>query len=61
MSYVIDYDKSNPKSINDGSHMITDDLFIDPYTDSIERYKEIFKQIFVKTGKIGRASCRERV
>ena len=36
--------------INDGSHMITDDLFIDPYTDSIERYKEIFKQIFVKTG-----------
>lgn len=36
--------------INDGSHMITDDLFIDPYTDSIDRYKEIFKQIFVKTG-----------
>ena len=36
--------------INDGSHTITDDLFIDPYTDSIERYMEVFRKIFIKTG-----------
>ena len=34
--------------INDGSHSIPDDLYIDSYTDSIDRYKEIFKQIFIK-------------
>lgn len=34
--------------INDGSHSIPDDLYIDSYTDSIDRYKEIFKEIFVK-------------
>ena len=36
--------------INDGSHTIPDDLFIDSYTDSIERYKQIFKEVFVKMG-----------
>lgn len=35
--------------INDGSHMITDDLYIDPYTDSIERYRDVFHKIFIKT------------
>lgn len=34
--------------INDGSHSIPDDLYIDSYTDSVERYKTVFKQIFVK-------------
>lgn len=34
--------------INDGSHSIPDDLYIDSYTDSIERYKRIFKEIFIK-------------
>ena len=34
--------------INDGSHSIPDDLYIDSYTDSIDRYKEIFKEIFIK-------------
>lgn len=34
--------------INDGSHSIPDDLYIDSYTDSIERYKVIFKEIFVR-------------
>lgn len=34
--------------INDGSHSIPDDLFIDSYTDSVERYKRIFKEIFMK-------------
>lgn len=33
--------------INDGSHSIPDDLYLDSYTDSIERYKAIFKQIFI--------------
>ena len=36
--------------INDGSHSIPDDLYIDSYTDSIERYKQIFKEVFVKMG-----------
>ena len=36
--------------INDGSHTIPDDLYIDSYTDSIDRYKEIFKEIFVRMG-----------
>ena len=36
--------------INDGSHTIPDDLYIDSYTDSIERYRQIFKEVFVKMG-----------
>lgn len=36
--------------INDGSHSIPDDLFVGSYTDSSEKYKEIFYQIFKKTG-----------
>lgn len=36
--------------INDGSHSIPDDLYIDSYTDSIERYKQIFKTIFISMG-----------
>jgi len=34
--------------INDGSHSIPDDFYIDSYTDSIDRYKKIFKQIFIQ-------------
>lgn len=34
--------------INDGSHSIPDDLYIDSYSDSIDRYKRIFKEIFTK-------------
>lgn len=34
--------------INDGSHTIPDDLYIDSYTDSIDRYKQIFKEVFFK-------------
>ena len=34
--------------INDGSHSIPDDLYIDSYTDSVERYKQVFKEIFIK-------------
>ena len=36
--------------INDGSHSIPDDFYIDSYTDSVERYKRVFKDIFVKMG-----------
>lgn len=36
--------------INDGSHSISDDFYIDSYTDSVERYKLVFKDIFVKMG-----------
>lgn len=36
--------------INDGSHSIPDDLYIDSYTDSIDRYKQIFREVFVKMG-----------
>lgn len=36
--------------INDGSHTIPDDLYIDSYTDSIDRYKQIFKEVFIKMG-----------
>ena len=38
--------------INDGSHSINDDLFIDSYTDSIEKYKKVFRQIFEKTNNL---------
>ena len=38
--------------INDGSHSIPDDLYVNSYTDSIGRYKQIFKEIFNKMGHI---------
>lgn len=34
--------------INDGSHSIPDDLYIDSYTDSVDRYKCIFREIFIR-------------
>lgn len=36
--------------INDGSHSIPEDLYVDSYSDSIDRYKQIFKEIFNKMG-----------
>lgn len=36
--------------INDGSHFVVDDLFIDTDLESIERYLSVFKDIFVKLG-----------
>lgn len=38
--------------INDGSHFINDDLFIDTSVDAIEKYIEIFKSIFEVTKHI---------
>lgn len=36
--------------VNDGSHSIPDDLYIDSYTDSVEKYKKVFHEVFVKSG-----------
>lgn len=36
--------------INDGSHSIPDDIFIDPYNNALEKYKDIFRKIFVHMG-----------
>lgn len=36
--------------IDDGSHSIPDDLFVDPYSDAIPRYKKVFKQLFINSG-----------
>lgn len=38
--------------INDGSHSIPDDLYIDSYSDSIEKYKKVFKDVFFISGHI---------
>ena len=38
--------------INDGSHSIPDDLFIDSYTDAVPRYKDVFRGIFEKSGHL---------
>jgi wobble nucleotide-excising tRNase len=35
--------------INDGSHSINDDLFVEVQDHIIEKYKEVFKQIFILT------------
>ena len=36
--------------INDGSHSIPDDLYIDSYTDAVPKYKEVFREMFYKSG-----------
>ncbi len=38
--------------INDGSHSIHDDLFIEVPIQTIEVYKKVFKDIFTKTNHI---------
>lgn len=39
--------------INDGSHCILDDMFIEIQGDTIDKYTDVFRQIFEKTGNIG--------
>ncbi|PHS30604.1 MAG: hypothetical protein COA92_09405 [Sulfurovum sp.] len=39
--------------INDGSHNIADDLYIELQDDSIEKYLEVFKNIFIYTNHEG--------
>lgn len=36
--------------INDGSHSIPDDLYIDHYSDAIPKYKTVFRELFNKSG-----------
>ena len=38
--------------INDGSHSIPDDLFIDSHTDNVPRYKKVFRALFDKSGHL---------
>lgn len=38
--------------INDGSHTIYDDLHIDQYSDISEKFKDVFRSIFDRTGHI---------
>ena len=35
--------------INDGSHSISDDLFIEAQTDVVDKYLKVFKDIFILT------------
>lgn len=39
--------------INDGSHSVSDDLYIESQTDSVDRYLEVFEKIFYHTGHNG--------
>lgn len=39
--------------INDGSHSVSDDLYIENQTDSVDRYLEVFENIFHHTGHDG--------
>ena len=36
--------------INDGSHSIPDDLYIDSYTDAVPKYKEVVREMLYKSG-----------
>ena len=36
--------------INDGSHSIPDDLYIDSYTDAVPKYKEVFRRMYYESG-----------
>lgn len=38
--------------INDGSHCIPDDLYVEALDDSLERYQEVFRMIFFHTNHI---------
>lgn len=39
--------------INDGSHSIADDLFIESQSDAIDKYLKVFENIFIKTDHKG--------
>lgn len=36
--------------LNDGSHSIPDDLYIDSYTDAVPKYKDVFRRMFYESG-----------
>ncbi len=39
--------------INDGSHSISDDLYIEAPQETVDKYLEVFKQIFILTNHAG--------
>lgn len=36
--------------VNDGSHSIPDDVYVDSYTDAVPKYKEVFRRMFYESG-----------
>ena len=38
--------------LNDGSHKVMDDFFIDPYTDARQKYMDVFRRIFEESGHL---------
>lgn len=47
--------------INDGSHTIYDDLHIDQYSDISEKFKDVFRNIFDRTGHIEHYNMMMRI
>jgi len=47
--------------INDGSHCIPDDLYIDSHDDTSDKYSEVFKKIFEKTDHIAHYNMMMKV
>lgn len=47
--------------INDGSHSIPDDLHIDSYTDSVPKYKKVFRDIFRASGHLAHYNMMMRI
>ena len=47
--------------INDGSHSIPDDLHIDSYTDSVPKYRNVFKEIFKVSGHLSHYNMMMKV
>lgn len=47
--------------INDGSHSIPDDFFIDSYTDAVPKYRSVFREIFRASGQIDHYNMMMRI
>ena len=47
--------------INDGSHSIPDDLYIDSFTDAVPKYRTVFKEIFRASGHIAHYNMMMRI
>ena len=47
--------------INDGSHMINDDIFVSTDSEMVEKYLEIFKRIFIEEGQIEHYNMMMRI
>ena len=47
--------------INDGSHMINDDIFVSTDSEMVEKYLEIFKRIFIEENQIEHYNMMMRI